>query len=410
MNPSLPTSTFHPPNVIHMISIPRPSTLSPLFCSHVLLQPKNKKRGRSGNEDSLNGYPVPLSLKPYTLKNFVVIIFCERMKRFCSLFFCVTIVWCVHHIPLQCNVMVPNLMSEDQLAKFIHCGSFIVYSMWLRLHLQVAYKTHANSIQMISIPRPSTLSPLFCSHVLLQPKNKKRGRSGNEDSLNGYPVPLSLKPYTLKNFVVIIFCERMKRFCSLFFCVTIVWCVHHIPLQCNVMVPNLMSEDQLAKFIHCGSFIVYSMWLRLHLQVAYKTHANSIQMISIPRPSILSPLFCSHVLLQPKNKKRGRSGNEDSLNGYPVPLSLKPYTLKNFVVIIFCERMKRFCSLFFCVTIVWCVHHIPLQCNVMVPNLMSEDQLAKFIHCGSFIVYSMWLRLHLQVAYKTHDHSSNFSL
>jgi len=49
--PSPHTSTSRPPDVIHVIGVPRPS---PLFCAasvyYTERKPKNKKRGMPGNE------------------------------------------------------------------------------------------------------------------------------------------------------------------------------------------------------------------------------------------------------------------------------------------------------------------------------------------------------------------------
>ena len=52
------TSTSSPPDVIHVIGVPRPS---PFFCAtsvyYTERKPKNKKRGRPGNEannDTMN--------------------------------------------------------------------------------------------------------------------------------------------------------------------------------------------------------------------------------------------------------------------------------------------------------------------------------------------------------------------
>ena len=45
-------STSHPPDVMYVIGVPRPSCLSPLFSFHVLYrtQTKEQKRGRPGNK------------------------------------------------------------------------------------------------------------------------------------------------------------------------------------------------------------------------------------------------------------------------------------------------------------------------------------------------------------------------
>ena len=53
VDPSPPTSTLRPPDVIHVIGVPRPSPFFALFRFCVLYterKPKNKKRGRPGNE------------------------------------------------------------------------------------------------------------------------------------------------------------------------------------------------------------------------------------------------------------------------------------------------------------------------------------------------------------------------
>ena len=49
-----PTSTSRPPDVIHVIGVPRPSPFFALFCFRVLWKPKNKKRGRPSNEANIN--------------------------------------------------------------------------------------------------------------------------------------------------------------------------------------------------------------------------------------------------------------------------------------------------------------------------------------------------------------------
>ena len=50
-----PTSTSHPPDVIHVTSVPRPSPFSRSSASvyYIERKPKNKKRGRPGNEARL---------------------------------------------------------------------------------------------------------------------------------------------------------------------------------------------------------------------------------------------------------------------------------------------------------------------------------------------------------------------
>ena len=52
------TSTLHPPNIIHMMCVPRPSSFFTLFRFRVYYterKPKNKKRGRPGNEATHSG-------------------------------------------------------------------------------------------------------------------------------------------------------------------------------------------------------------------------------------------------------------------------------------------------------------------------------------------------------------------
>ena len=48
------TSTSHPPDVIHVIGVPRPSPLFVLFRFRVFKNPKNKKWGRPLNKATKN--------------------------------------------------------------------------------------------------------------------------------------------------------------------------------------------------------------------------------------------------------------------------------------------------------------------------------------------------------------------
>ena len=48
--PPPPTSTSRPPDVIHVTSVPRPSPFFSRLPPPRISKPKNKKRGRPGNE------------------------------------------------------------------------------------------------------------------------------------------------------------------------------------------------------------------------------------------------------------------------------------------------------------------------------------------------------------------------